>query len=61
MFIHLCHLRTPHYLCIFIILTVNSSVEGGGISGLAQRSPVSQENALLSAVITQGDTKNGNF
>ena len=33
-----------------MILTVNSSVEGVGNSGLAQRSPVSQENTLLSAV-----------
>ena len=33
-----------------MILTVNISVEGGGNSGPAQRSPVSQENTLLSAV-----------
>jgi len=33
-----------------MILTVNSSVEGGRNSGPAQRPPVSQGNTLLSAV-----------
>jgi len=46
------YIYTPWKVCVCIHThTHTHTVEGGGNSRLAQRSPVSQENTLLSAVI----------